>query len=1613
MHQAVITLAATSTQVEGHLLDRGGIGRRWQISRRGGDHQIATVVEHHRHTHCSIHHSPRRIAHGKSEAGKRQQHRETGDSHEAKAHPPTQQERHQRHQQQGRPSDPQPFTGCEQKRISAHGLLAMERTLILRPPKPPRATGPPSRRPRRALGRALPLTTGALAACLAGGLLGWQALDRGGALLYPRLRPWLERQVGRTMGHPLQLGPYSGLRPWGLAVGSSRFLPGRDNPSTIEVGAVTVSFDPVRSLLQQAWVLQIRIHDARVHLRRNSRGAYWELGRQPPGRPMPRLGLRIALEGPVRVALQAPGARQPQRLTVEGDAEIRLHRRELELSGRIHPAEGGTIALALRSRWQRNQWQLQLTPRALPLQTLLPLLPNAVQQQLNGRLQGQLQGRVLLHQGQRCEGKVLVRDLRWRSALLPAPLQAEPLRLRCQQRQLWLDPTELTMGSWRGQLAGGLSLAMPAADQLRLTLQASDRQRGHRLSARLQGPWRQPQLALQGQLQALRLPGSPARPVVVRADLALGLDPKPNVRLTQLQLRRGDASLEASGKLWPRLDVRSRRVTLGQELAAPLASLLGPEDSRRIQLQLLGPWQQPQINVQVQQHATSLLGPLELALRWRPGLLRLERLTTPELSASGELPLQPNRSGGLRPGNLLLSLDLRRFPLERLNALLGTRLQGDLQAWGEIRGPLTALQPDLELVVRNPGVGPLRLEETWQGHLHAAAGGGGLTLQALAPAAPGRLVARLDRRWLPLTLDLERGTGVLSLRGSPRHYSWNARRFPLQGLALAMTIGAAPQPVQGTLNGQGHLALQPLRMEGAATLLQPQLLGLSGRQLQLSGWWQSRRFALNGRWQAARGSSVALRLRGSQGGPLWSRIEARQLSPLLAQQLQLAWLRARSEPLPPGGLARDLGALAIPAANATLNDQLAALLAAQRQHRAAGNAATNGQIRSSSDLDGRLDVDLNLAGPRADRLTLDLDVRGRLWWREAGLDRPLDDAPITVRVQGPLWLGRGSFNLQNLPLALLALLTPVPEGLRGGLNVQGSYSLGGRRSQPRVAAQLSLTNGALRDQSLALERGELALRQGILTLDLSLRGAAASNSIDLRGRIPLRPEQTGLELRLASRGDGLRFLSVLGGPGLRWQQGSADLQLLVRGSQVDPVANGFLRLRQGVLQLAGQTMRDVEATVLFDFSELELQQLNARVGRSGRLRGSGQLPLFASANEVPRLLRLQLEQVPFTLPRMSAQGDGELLVSGSLRRPVLGGEVRLSRGSINVQPGQLASEAVPERPVTVRELLEERWDFSRPLVVMGQQLESTASRDLRDTVPNLPFLALSDLRLRLGPDLRVTVPNVLNFNTGGLLTLNGPLDPSIRASGVVRLLKGRLGLFTTNFSLDPDAANVAVFTPSLGLIPYLDIALRTRVSDTLSGSTASAGPDLASPYNWNGNTAFSSVDQLRLVKVRLEATGPVDRLAQNIRLTSSPPLPTERLVALIGGNSLVGLVAGNAGSALATVLGQSLLSPLVGGLSDAFGQRLSFALYPTYFAPAEVQASANRSRRLPSQLVLGSEIGLDLTERFNFSVLAAPNRSDIPSQMTLRYQASDRLGVQTSIDTEGRWQSQLQLFFRF
>ena len=1522
------------------------------------------------------------------------------------------------------------------------------------------------------------------------GVAGFALADRLAAALYGQIHWRLAYQLSRVMGHPLELGAYRGLRPWGLELGASRFRPGPDNPSTLAAERISVSLNPLASLREWAPVLQVRIRGVQARLRPNSQGALWQLGHQAAGSKPPRLGLEIHLGDPAHVRLEPSGLA----LQVQGHTNIWLQRRSLDLAvrgrlldpvpmgppggtsprppgGRAKPAGPGHLALVATGSWQRQQWAGQLDLRQIPIAPLLPLLPRPSHGLLVDRLSGQLGGHLGFRSqggrdplpgkataeasgeasgeasagvplaGARCQGGLTLSDVRWRPPLLPAPLTSEQLQLHCgdgdwglgrQQggkrnpgQRLVLAPSSVVLAGWRGQIQGDLALAAARRGQLDLRLGARDAGRQQALQAHLMGPWRHPTLTLAG---SLPLPGQPplakpqpgqgagaAPPLAFRGRLSLdGRRGGFRLGLPELDLTSGRSGLALRGQLWPRLALTSQRLRLGSELTQAwptLKPILGASPQVIGQLTARGTPAQPEIALELAQAHNPLLGSVQTQLSWAHQLLKLESLRAPGLTASGALPVRLTAGGRPVLGDLDLGLDLGHYPVKRLTPLVGARLAGHLKANGRIRGPLRALRPELVLEIEHPGAGPLDLDETWAGRFGP---NGDLRLRTTGDALAGDLVARINRRWLPKQVRLSRGGGQLTLTGSPRRYHWTAQALPLDGLSLRLQQAQAPLPLRGSLSGQSALDLQPLAMVADGLLRDPGLPGLSGRQLQARVRYRGGELSLKGEWLAKPQGQVAFQLRRRPDGALWSRLEGRSLSSDLLRNLRLAWpLWQQAKPLK-GGTALDLGSLAIDTLGSSLSDQLAALaLAKQRLNSLVLPGASSRQDLALADLQALVDADLTLSGPSPARLTIDLETRGHLWLRDQTMDRALGEEPFIARLQGPLQDGQGRFSFSQLPLALLALAGPLPAPLRGGLAASGSYRLGGPR--PGLWSELLLENGRLGDQPLALERGSLELKNQAIALDLSLRSQGATNNVDLKGSIPLDASREGLELRLASRGDGLRFLTGLAGSGLSWTSGSADLQLLVRGSVAEPIANGFLRCRDGSFTLAGQAIRDLQAMVLFDFQNLELQQLTAQVGSSGQLTGSGQLPLFEAA-EVQRPLKLVLTKAPFSLPLLAGVGDGDITLGGSLRQPELGGELAISQGAFTVRLSSLASGAKPGQAVTVPQLVEQGWDFQRPLQVFSSDQESSSGRSLRAALPNLPMLGLRKLRLRFGPNLRVVVPTVANFsptnfNINGLLTLNGRLDSSLQASGVVRLLSGRLSLFTTTFNLDPDSPNVAVFTPSLGLVPYLDIAMRTRVSDSRSSNQG----DRSSIYEWAQAGTPGSFDQLNLVKVVVKVSGPADQLADSLQLSSSPPMSKERLLGLIGANSLAGLSDGNAGAALATVLGQTLLSPLVSSLSDVMGQRVSFALYPTYVVPSSQTATegSNSSQRIPSQLVLGSEIGIDLSERFNASVLAAPNRSDIPPQMTLRYQASDRLGVQGSFDSQGRWQTQLQLFYRF
>ncbi len=1406
---------------------------------------------------------------------------------------------------------------------------------------------------------------------------GHWALDRTLNTIYAHWKPVLERQLGRVMGHPFDLGPYQGLGWGGLRVGATRLAPGRFDRSSLRVTAAAVSLDPLASLRQGFPVIQISLEGVRADLKPNRQGQWWVLGPGVGKGPPPRLELRFRLRQRAQVFLP----KSPTPLGLDGRLAIQVHRRALQLQTRLippgAPGSAGSLALNASGRWDRRDWRGELRLHQLEVA--------AVQRAVGGTLQanpGHWSGRadgglVWSWQSGRpsCQGGVRLASLGWRPSSKGQSLVVPNLVALCQGQRVSIQPTPWQWHSQWQKLKGDGSL--------RAHWQSGQSQRGQSQGGHFQS----------GQLH-----------------------------VDQIQLRLGSSWLRVAGRLGPQLDWQGRWQVNPRDWRRdqPLPPWL-TRDALAGTLRLTGTPAKPVLAVQAAQRSNPIVGPWQASLRWQDQILELQGLQSPQLQAKGSLPLALLPGRGLVPGELDLQASLERYPLARLSPVVGAPLGGVLSAQGRVRGLLSALTPDFQLRLDQPVAGPLGLDESWVGEWFGdAAGGGRLRMEPLAPSPTGLLTAQLDRRWVPTMVNLQRGAGSLSLLGKPRLYQWTAMDLPLADLWLAMGAKRQPQLVQGDLTGRGQLSFQPLAFQGVATLDRPVFLGIWARSAAIQGRYANRRFQALGSTNPLDGGALTLDWHGTWRGPFRATVQARQLSDRFLRQLVAAWPQWQGLGPTRVGRASDIGLLVIDSLGKTLQQQLALLASAKQGVAKALQQDQLGRtpLQRLEAIGGQIDADLSLAGPSLAEARADLAAKAHLWTTSQDRDSALTEQPIVARFQGPLSQGDGHFSISSLPLSLLALLTPVPVGLRGSLQAEGRYGLGRRR--PQFSLTLGLSDASLGSTDLDLQRGSVILRGNRLVLDLALHAAGAKNTLDLAGTIPLDPAEQGVELRLASRDDGLVFLTNLAEPSVDWKRGRLDLQLLVRGSQQEPIANGFFRVQGAELLCFGQRVEAVDALALFDFQQLVLQNFSARVGPTGLITAQGSLgllhPIAPNPQQAPAPgIRITVKAVPFVLPRIKAMANGEVEIGGSLNAMAMGGQLAISNGSINVAPSEMAPAARAGKPVaSVAELLEERWTFEQPLVLLGPDVPSLSSEAAKALVPRFPALGFQDLRFSLGPDLTVGVPNLASFATEGSLRLNGRLDPSLTASGVVRLKRGRLNLFTTTFSLDPDTPNVAVFTPSMGLIPYLDIALRTRVSDSLKvpGNTLGSplGPSLTDLAN-QGN--LSSLDQLNLVRVFISVSGPADQLARNLRLRSSPPLSEERLLALIGGNSLAGLAAGQAGAALATALGQTLLSPILGTVSDALGQRVSFALFPTFANPTVNSADAQRSGKLPTQLVLGSEIGLDITERFNASVLAAPNRSDIPPQLNLNYKASELINLQGTIDGQGALGAQLQLFLRF
>ena len=148
-----------------------------------------------------------------------------------------------------------------------------------------------------------------------------------------------------------------------------------------------------------------------------------------------------------------------------------------------------------------------------------------------------------------------------------------------------------------------------------------------------------------------------------------------------------------------------------------------------------------------------------------------------------------------------------------------------------------------------------------------------------------------------------------------------------------------------------------------------------------------------------------------------------------------------------------------------------------------------------------------------------------------------------------------------------------------------------------------------------------------------------------------------------------------------------------------------------------------------------------------------------------------------------------------------------------------------------------------------------------------------------------------------------------------------------------------------------------------------------------------------------------------IQLRSTPSYNRSQIIGLIGGNS-------------ANLINRAFISQL--NSANAFSERFQLSLYPALiennekvnnvFSNEKIELDDNEesssNEDLSSQAWI-AEIGLDITDRVNFAVQTTPDREDLPPLGILTLQANPNLELLGSMDNDGEWKSQVQLFYRY
>ncbi|HAA27254.1 MAG TPA: hypothetical protein DCE56_05695, partial [Cyanobacteria bacterium UBA8553] len=1014
---------------------------------------------------------------------------------------------------------------------------------------------------------------------------------------------------------------------------------------------------------------------------------------------------------------------------------------------------------------------------------------------------------------------------------------------------------------------------------------------------------------------------------------------------------------------------------------------------------------------------------LTASISWNGQQLQIQQATANGFNASGVVNVNLANRGLQAIEGLNLNVRATDLNLQQLPAALpdAVKLAGRADFEGRIAGTPKAPNVNGNLRLRNFVAGGLKFEPLLAGTVNANPGQG-VNLQL--NGTEDRINVALAPNYQPTSFLVRTKGAVATGTRSGQELLVSVQNFPIDTIkTFAPTTAIASQPLSGKLSGELAVNLNTYGVSGNVAIANPLFASLKGDSFTGTFQYANGVVALTdgifqqGDSQYLLSGNITQTPKGPQFNAKLDVAQGELKNVLTA--LQIFDLRdlTRGFSIPAVGKLGNVDIARVGIPEAPLQTQLElfskidALITQEREQRKA-----NSPLPDIAEAKGQFQGSVTVAGSSASGITANFDIKGQNWeWgvysaKEMTAQGNFKDGILTLlplrfesdnsilSYSGTIGgdAQSGQLQLRQIPIAQLneALKLPPAIGLTGFLNATATLS--GSIKNPQARGEVSLTNATINQTPVQSAFGSFSYNNARLSFGSNVL-IAKTEPINIDGSIPFKlpfadvePTNNQLSLNIDVQNEGLTFLNLLSGGQVSWVNGAGDVKVKVSGTYdqkakrpAQLVAEGIATVDNATIQarVLPDPLTNVTGKILFDFDRILVEGVNGRYG-GGFITAAGTIPISQPISQ-DNPLTVNIGELAIDLQGLyRGNVQGNVILTGTALTPKIGGQVNLFDGQVSLQE---------RTPTTAASTTNTTAASTANATTASTTNTTAATTNTKGENGSSSPIGFNDLKLTLGPGIQLTRPPIAQFLADGTLTINGSLD-NLRPQGTIRVERGQVNLFTTQFRLDRSYENTAVFTPNRGLDPVLDVRLQASVTESTQRRLPT---DPLSAEISDAPTPFFGTVQT--VRIQAKVQGPVEELleAESLELTSNPPRSKTEIVALLGGSFVETLGGADSTLGLVNLAGSALLGNVQNVIGDALGLS-EFRVFPTIITGS----SNNRRQQRSSSLGLSAEAGVDISRNFAVSVLKELTTDD-PFQYSLRYRLNDKTLLRGFTDFSG------------